>query len=372
MKKILIVVGARPNFVKVACFKKAAKELNVNLAIEIVHTGQHYDDKLSTIFFEQLEFFPDHFLNIEPSSANIQIANIMIKLEELISKTKPDLIIVVGDVNSTLAAALTANKLGIKLAHVESGLRSWDKTMPEEINRILADKISNFHFVTEQSGIDNLEAEGHKLNESVYFVGNTMIDTLVRFEKQIEQSQILDKFNISSKKYVLFTMHRPSNVDNEDGLKKLIHLMNEISKEFAVVFPIHPRTLNNLEKFNLKHLLDANKGIKLAEPLDYFSFQKLIKESYCVITDSGGVQEETSFQQIPCITLRQTTERPVTLIHGSNELLPFEITTITDVVFNSKFKKGNSIPLWDGKASHRILQRLITYLLPKEELVLNT
>lgn len=356
MKKILIVVGARPNFVKVACFKKAALELKKDILIEIVHTGQHYDDRLSTIFFEQLQFTPDYFLNIPPSSANCQISTIMLKLEELFASTKPDLIMVVGDVNSTLAAALTANKMGIPLAHVESGLRSFDKTMPEEVNRILTDHISDYHFVTEQSGIDNLTKEGHK--KSVYLVGNTMIDTLVRFDSEIDKTDVLNKFQLLPQKYVLFTMHRPSNVDSTEGLKNLIELMSQISKQYTVVFPIHPRTLNNLVKFNLKSLLDSNSNIKLTDPLDYFSFQKLIKESFYVITDSGGVQEETSFRKIPCITLRPSTERPVTITNGTNELLPFNIDTITNIVFNSHCKKGGEIPLWDGMACRRILEQL--------------
>ena len=356
MKKILIVVGTRPNFIKVTQFKKVAKQFS-DLEVKIVHTGQHYDSKMADVFFEQFQLFPDFFLNISPASANAQMAEIMLKLEKTINDYKPDFIMVPGDVNSTFAAALTANKMNIKIAHLESGLRSFDRTMPEEINRILTDEIANYFFVTEQSGIDNLIKEG-KNPQQIFFVGNTMIDTLVAFQNQIEQSKILSALNIEKDKFVLMTIHRPATVDFQEGLTKLIHLINEVSEKYKIVFPIHPRTTKNLKDFNFMAQMENNKNLVLTNPLDYFSFQKLIKESKFILTDSGGIQEESTFLQVPCLTLRPNTERPCTISIGTNELIPFDIETIKNKIAsieNNSFKKGIIPPFWDGKATERIL-----------------
>jgi len=356
--KALLVIGTRPNFIKVTQFKKVAANY-ASLNLKIVHTGQHYDNKMADVFFKQFELTPDYFLNIGQGSPNTQIAEIMVKLEELIKTTfTPDLVIVVGDVNSTLAAALTANKMGIKIAHLESGLRSLDKTMPEEFNRILTDDLSDYFFVTEPSGLKHLLSEG-KDEKNIHFVGNTMIDTLVAFQSEIENSGVLDQLSIRQRPFVLMTMHRPATVDTQEGLSKLIDLIDEITKKYTIVFPVHPRTLKKMEEFNLKGRVVANSNLKLIEPLDYFAFQKLIKYSKFILTDSGGIQEESTFVKVPCLTLRPNTERPVTVIEGTNTLVPFDL----DVIFclireieNGSYKTGN-IPLnWDGHATNRVLE----------------
>ena len=357
MKKILIVIGTRPNFIKVTQFKKIAQQFS-NLDIKLVHTGQHFDEKMADVFFKQFHLEPDFFLNILPASPNSQMAEIMIKLENLIKLNyQPDLIIVVGDVNSTLAAAITANKLGIKLAHLESGLRSFDKSMPEEFNRILTDKLSQFFFVTEPSGLKHLIEEGVP-KESIYFVGNTMIDTLVAFQTEIEKSPIIDDLNLLDKPFVLMTMHRPATVDTKNGLEKLINLIQDITKQYNIVFPIHPRTLKKIEEFGFKNQISDNKNLKLTEPLDYFAFQKLIKYSKFILTDSGGIQEESTFVKVPCLTLRPNTERPVTVTEGSNTLVPFDISVIKQLIKkieNNAYKVGAIPKLWDGKSTDRIL-----------------
>src|ERR1700751_756580 len=248
VKNLLVVIGTRPNFIKVTRFKKIAATYP-GITLKIVHTGQHFDNKMADVFFQQFNLTPDFFLNISQASANSQIAEIMLKLEELIlTKFKPDLILVVGYVNSTLAAALTADKLKIPLAHIESGLRSFDRSMPEEFNRIVTDQLAGLLFITEPSGKENLLKEN--ISESkMHMVGNTMIDTLVEFSSQIENSEILAKLNVQAEKFVLTTIHRPATVDNEAGLKKLIALFEIITKNYKAIFPIHPRTVNNLKKF---------------------------------------------------------------------------------------------------------------------------
>ena len=328
IKKILVVIGTRPNFIKVTQFKKIASQYK-NIELKIVHTGQHFDEKMADVFFTQFNLIPDFYLNITTiASANTQIAEIMIKLEKLIKEEfTPDLMMVVGDVNSTVAAALTANKLNIKIAHVESGLRSYDKTMPEEHNRVITDNITNYFLVTEQSGWDNLINDGI-IKEDVFFVGNTMIDTMVAFSANIEQSPILNSLDLEIKKYVLITMHRPATVDTKEGLQKLLDLILHISKSYKIVFPVHPRTLKNIENFDLKAQFEQISELIFTQPLDYFAFQKLIKYSKFILTDSGGIQEESTFLQVPCLTLRPNTERPVTCSEGTNTLIQFSLTII--------------------------------------------
>lgn len=358
MKKILIVVGTRPNFIKITRFPIVLKEYEGRLDYKIVHTGQHFDSKMSTVFFDQFGFQPDIFLNIGQGSANTQMANIMLGLEKTIEEYKPDLMIVVGDVNSTFAAALTANKMNVSIAHLESGLRSFDRTMPEEINRILTDEITEHFFITEQSGVDNLISERKK--DNLHFVGNTMIDSLIGFREQIDQSEILKIHGLKEGDFVLMTMHRPATVDNRQGLTKLIELIEYISKEHKLVFPIHPRTLNKLETEGLSHKLKSD-NIILLEPLDYFSFQKLVKSCRFILTDSGGIQEESTYYRVPCLTLRPNTERPSTISLGTNELVPFEMDMICPKVksiIDGTFKKGEVPPLWDGKTTERIVKIL--------------
>ncbi len=357
MKRILVVIGTRPNFIKVTQFRKVASKFP-DLELKIVHTGQHYDGKMADVFFEQFNLVPDFFLNVPPGSPNEQMEEIRNRLEKTIAEFSPDLMMVVGDVNSTLAAAQTASKMGIRLAHVESGLRSFDDTMPEEYNRILTDGMADFLFVTEQAGLDNLANEG-KDNERIFFVGNTMIDTMVAFSEKINASQILQTLKVKEKKFVLMTMHRPGNVDSKEGLEKLLELVNGISKKYAIVFPVHPRTVKNMQALGLETAFRSNEKIIFTEPLDYFSFQKLIQQAAFIITDSGGIQEESTFLQVPCLTLRPNTERPITIAVGSNELVEFEINTILSKISeieNGKFKKGNIPPLWDGHATQRIFE----------------
>jgi len=357
---ILIVIGTRPNFIKVTQFKKLASNYS-SIDLKIVHTGQHYDDKMADVFFKQFNLIPDYFLNISQGSPNSQIAEIMQKLEQLIlNDYKPDLLIVVGDVNSTLAATITANKMGIKLAHIESGLRSFDETMPEEHNRIITDKLSNLFFVTEQSGYDNLIQEG-VTSDKIVFVGNTMIDTMVAFEKDIDSSSVLNQYALSKNDFVLMTMHRPATVDNYEELHKLYTLIEDLTIKYKVFFPIHPRTLKRIEEFGLKDKFLTNPKIILAEPLDYFGFQKLVKECKFIITDSGGIQEESTFLGKPCLTLRPNTERPVTVTEGTNTLVPFEVDIIKNFVSQIEsgiYKKGKVPKLWDGKSTERILNYL--------------
>lgn len=358
-KRILIVVGTRPNFIKVTQFPRIVKQYN-NLESKIVHTGQHFDDKMSKVFFQQFKMEPDIFLNIEPATPVAQMADIMKGLEKTVNEYKPDLMIVPGDVNSTLAAALVANKMNIPLAHLESGLRSYDRTMPEEFNRLLTDDVADYFFVTEQSGYDNLLQQGHS-KERIFFVGNTMIDTMVAFSKEIEANDIDKKLQLELGKFVLMTMHRPATVDSAAGLKKLLNIIRYITAKYKLVFPIHPRTVKNIEKFGLKREIENNKNLILSEPLDYFAFQKLVKHSLFIITDSGGIQEESTFLQIPCLTLRPNTERPVTVTLGTNELIPFDEKTIEDCIQKiekGQGKKGKIPPMWDGMSTERIVKLL--------------
>jgi len=363
MKKVLIVIGTRPNFIKVTQFKRVAEAYS-NLEVKIVHTGQHYDDEMANIFFDQFQLRPDYFLNIGAGSPNTQMANIMLGLEELIENTfRPDIMLVPGDVNSTLAAALTANKSGIKLGHIESGLRSFDRTMPEEINRILTDEITDFYFVTEESGLKHLDKEQKK--GKTFFVGNTMIDTMVAFNKQIDTSSIMGDLKLDQGKFVLMTMHRPATVDNEGELVKLIELVEDLTKKYKVFFPVHPRTNNKLKALGLLDRCIKNENLVLSGPIGYFEFQQLVKNCKFIVTDSGGIQEESTYRQVPCITLRPNTERPSTVDIGTNTLLPFNIEKVQEVIKlieNGSYKKGSVPELWDGKATERIIEAILTVL----------
>ena len=353
--KVLIIVGTRPNFIKVTRFRKVSQSFD-NLDIEILHTGQHYDRKMAHVFFEQFGLMPDYFLTLSGSTPSGQMGNMLNGISQKIVEIKPDYILVPGDVNSTLAGALAANRDGIRLGHLESGLRSFDRTMPEEINRILVDQITNDFFVTEQSGLDNLAKEGlsDNLGTSTNLVGNTMIDTLVEFSAEIEKSQILTKHRLADQSYVLMTMHRPATVDNISGLKFLSRLLKKIAASQKVIWPIHPRTLNNLHFFNLKSEFESISNLVMCDPLDYFSFQRLIKGARTILTDSGGIQEESTFCQVPCITLRPNTERPVTCEIGTNQLIGLEEELILDAL--KRPKAGDIPPLWDGHTTERVIK----------------
>jgi UDP-N-acetylglucosamine 2-epimerase (non-hydrolysing) len=370
MKRVLIVVGTRPNFIKVTRFKKVAAERGT-IDVRIVHTGQHYSANMADVFFEQFGLVPDLFLNIGAGSANSQMAAIMTGLEPVIAAEKPDLVLVVGDVNSTLAAAITANKMVVRIGHLESGLRSFDRTMPEEHNRILTDQLTDHFFITEQSGVDNLRKEGRP-EAALHFVGNTMIDTLVAFEPQVQASPVLKELGLGdsghdfawapSRAHVLMTIHRPATVDVPERLSELLDLIADVcASGRKVVFPIHPRTVKNIEAFGLKAKMDAIQGLVLTEPLDYFAFQKLVATCAFILTDSGGIQEESTFRRVPCLTLRPNTERPSTVTLGSNELVPLDMAAVRAAINrieNGTFKKGEVPPLWDGHATERIVEVL--------------
>jgi|694.fasta_scaffold23640_7 UDP-N-acetylglucosamine 2-epimerase (non-hydrolysing) len=358
-KKVFIIVGTRPNFIKVTQFKRVAKQYP-GIEFVILHTGQHFDEKMADVFFRQFNLIPDVFMNVPQGSPNTQMAEIMLRLEEQIHLHQPALMIVVGDVNSTFAAALTANKMNVPIAHLESGLRSFDRSMPEEHNRVLTDAITDYFFVTEQTGMDHLLQEG-KNKEQLYFVGNTMIDTMVAFEKEIDASDVLSKYQLNKDGFVLMTMHRPATVDNLDGLNKLSVLIKEVTAKYKIIFPIHPRTVKMLQKHGLYDDFAGNANLILTEPLDYFAFQKLIKNAKFILTDSGGIQEESTFLLVPCLTLRPNTERPVTVTLGTNELLPFDLNLIKErikAIEEGRFKQGSIPPLWDGKATERVVQVL--------------
>lgn len=368
MKKILIIVGTRPNFIKVTQFKRVAAQYP-DLDFRIAHTGQHYDKKMSQVFFEQFGLVPDFWLNVSTGSPATKVGLIIQKLYEVMTESfTPDLVMVVGDVDSTLAAAIAAQKAGLPIAHLESGLRSYDRGMPEEINRILTDEITDLYFITEQSGVDNLDKEGKVFGQR-HFVGNTMIDTLVAFQEQIQASPILDQLGLEAKSFALMTIHRPATVDNQAGLESLLELLHTMLKKEKVVFPIHPRTLKRFKDFGLYGELSMLKGLILSEPMDYFAFQKLIASCKYVLTDSGGIQEETTFSGVPCLTLRPNTERPSTIELGSNTLVPFELDRIQELLTQIEmgtYKSHSVPPLWDGKATERIVSIIQQYLVVNE------
>ncbi|PJA96462.1 MAG: UDP-N-acetylglucosamine 2-epimerase (non-hydrolyzing) [Ignavibacteriales bacterium CG_4_9_14_3_um_filter_34_10] len=362
MKKVISVVGARPNFMKVAPLYREFQKYK-NIEHEICHTGQHYDEKMSKIFFEELELpKPDFYLGIGGGSHAEQTGKIMIEFEKVLLAERPDLVIVVGDVNSTIACTLTASKLHIKTAHVEAGLRSFDREMPEEVNRVLTDSISDLLFVTEKSGLVNLANEGIPADK-IFFVGNVMIDSLNNFIKKSESSSLCENLGLTKNKFVLVTLHRPSNVDDALQTEKLIKLLNRIGDERKVVFPVHPRTKKNWGDFGVIETL--SKNIILTEPIGYLDFINLIKYSELIITDSGGIQEESTFLGVQCITLRNSTERPVTVDVGTNQLLGNDLEKAEKTaleVLNGKIKHGAIPELWDGKASQRIVSIMNKYL----------
>lgn len=366
---VLSVVGARPNFMKVAPLHRALSAPAFASALEhrIVHTGQHYDAAMSDAFFRDLEMpEPSYFLGVGSGTHAAQTAKTMLAFEEICTEVKPALTIVVGDVNSTLAAAVVAAKLGVPVAHVEAGLRSGDRAMPEEINRIVADAVSDYAFVTEQSGVDNLLRENFRA-ERIFFVGNTMIDSLYFALPKAGESRILEEIGIEGREFALATLHRPSNVDDACQLGDLAEILLETARHLALVFPLHPRTRQNLERFGLLTALRAEPNIVLTEPLGYIAFVALIRRARFVMTDSGGVQEETTALGVPCLTLRTTTERPVTCELGSNTLVhpsPENIRAALARELNAGAREFAKPPLWDGKAAERIAEIIASLILP--------
>ncbi len=363
MKKVISVVGARPNFMKIAPIHKAFQKYNGKIQHLICHTGQHYDENMSKVFFEDLELPEPHFyLGIGSGSHAEQTARIMIEFEKVLLVEKPDLIIVVGDVNSTIACTLVATKLKIKAAHVEAGLRSFDRDMPEEINRLLTDAISDYLFVTEKSGIENLKNEGVS-NGKVFFTGNVMIDSLTNYLHKAKVSNIHNEYQLEKGKYVLVTLHRPSNVDTKEGLKALLHLLNTVAEKRKLLFPIHPRTKSNMIKFGLDNTLEEN--VILTDPIGYIDFLALTKDAELIITDSGGIQEESTYLGVQCITVRNNTERPITVEIGTNQLIGTDLSKVEKAaleVLDGKIKTGKIPELWDGKAAERIAEILFQKL----------
>ena len=357
--KVLSVVGARPNFVKIAPIVAALRERPETNTM-LVHTGQHYDGPMSDAFFANLELpEPDVNLRVQAPTATAQIAEIMLRLEPELVSARPDLVLVVGDVNSTLAGAITATKLGIRLAHVEAGLRSFDRRMPEEINRVLTDSISDLLFTTERAANENLAREGIPADR-VHFVGNVMIDTLFRYRERARASSALKTLSVTPQGYSLLTLHRPSNVDNEATLQRLLGAVARIQEECPVVFPVHPRTRHHLERLNGQ--MPGMANLRLADPLPYLDFVQLMANARCVLTDSGGIQEETTALGVPCLTLRENTERPITVSRGTNKVIGVEPETIYAEwrrASGGQWPAGELPELWDGKAAQRIVQILL-------------
>lgn len=377
--KLMSIAGARPNFMKLAAIADAVKTYNDRngslqnfqyIEHRIVHTGQHYDEKMSHSFFNDLGI-PKPDINLEVGSAThtVQVAEIMRRFEPVLLKEMPDVLLVVGDVNSTIACALVASKIAYPrtakrkrplIAHVEAGLRSFDRDMPEEINRILTDSISDMLFVTEESGVDNLKKEGI-VEEKIHFVGNVMIDTLQKQLERAKRSNILQRIGVNGS-YGLVTLHRPSNVDSIENLQPLFETLIKISKKIKLIFPIHPRTRNNAEKFLLFSKIEGCSGIQLTDPLGYLDFLNLTSNAEVVITDSGGIQEETTYLGVPCVTLRDNTERPVTVSIGTNYLIgtnPADLLRTVMEIHSGKIKNARIPQLWDGKASERIIYSIV-------------
>ena len=376
MIRLLSVVGARPNFMKIA---PIVEELKKHPGIEhcLVHSGQHYDELLSGNFFADLGL-PRPDVNLEAGSGShaMQTAEIMKRIEPVLVDYKPQMVLVVGDVNSTLAAALTAVKLGIGVAHIEAGLRSFDMTMPEEINRKLTDAVSSLLFVTEQSGVENLKHEGVP-TEKIFLVGNVMIDSLLRHREMAARSPILDRLGVRKngsgcRPYGVLTLHRPSNVDNPETLQGILRAVSALAAEFPVFFPIHPRTRKNVESFGLLRYLasatgPSSGGIVPLDPLGYLDFLSLNDQARMVLTDSGGVQEETTVLGVPCLTLRENTERPATVEQGSNQVVGVNSDRILAAgrsILNNPVRPSQRPPLWDGKAASRIVAILREQLQP--------
>lgn len=386
--KILTVVGARPNFMKAAPIIRAIEKHNGGrkdrrIRHLLVHTGQHYDAIMSDRFFADLGLpKPDMHLGVGSGSHGEQTAQILTKFEALVSQEKPHIVVVVGDVNSTVACALATAKVSTVpggrrplIAHVEAGLRSFDRNMPEEINRVLTDQLADLLFVTEKAGLTNLRREG-VAREKIFFVGNTMIDSLLAFKKQAEQSRVLDHLGLragnngngnrrSIKHYALLTLHRPSNVDGRESFQQILEGLSELARDTEIIFPVHPRTCRRIDEFGFQNYFNDrsnghNGGIRLIDPLGYLDFVCVMKNAHLVLTDSGGIQEETTCLGIPCVTIRENTERPVTLTHGTNVLAGISSAGIRKAIARQLTRKMKPcVPeKWDGKTAQRIVATL--------------
>jgi len=358
MLKILIVAGARPNFMKIAPLVRVMND-DPDVQPLLVHTGQHYDERMSDLFFNQLGI-PEPDVNLEVGSAShtVQTAKIMTAFEPVLKAEEPDAVMVVGDVNSTIACGLVAVKEGVSLVHVEAGLRSGDRSMPEEINRVLTDAISDLLFCTEQSGVDNLLREGVS-EHRVHLVGNVMIDTLLSNMERAKESSALEDHGLKDGEFAVLTLHRPSNVDNRSVFSGLLDALEIIQADMPIIFPVHPRTRKQLSNLGLDERVRSLPGIRLVDPLGYLDFLRLTSSARVVLTDSGGVQEETTVMRVPCLTLRENTERPATVNSGSNQIVgmsPEAIVAAYRIALNMDRPGLQVPPLWDGKAASRIVE----------------
>jgi UDP-N-acetylglucosamine 2-epimerase (non-hydrolysing) len=359
--KVLHVVGARPNYMKVAPIMAQMSKAPDRFQQLLVHTGQHYDVNMSDVFFEELGLpMPDEYLGVGSGTHAEQTARVMLTFEPVLERHKPDLVMVVGDVNSTLACALVAAKRGIPVAHVEAGLRSGDRSMPEEINRVLTDQISDLLFTTSSDADENLRREGIA-PEKTHFVGNVMIDSLVRLLPEALRRDTLARLDVEARHYVLVTLHRPANVDTPDTLFDILEGLREATQFCRVVFPVHPRTRQRIpEAWKAK----VNGCLVLTEPLGYLDFLRLMVDALAVVTDSGGLQEETTYLGVPCLTVRPNTERPVTITEGTNRLVPPRrdalVAALKDAIGDCRRPKRPP-EFWDGKAAERIAAVLGTY-----------
>lgn len=361
MKKIVLVAGARPNFMKIAPIIDAILQFRKpsnSLSYALVHTGQHYDKKMSKEFFVQLGIpAPDVNLEAGGGTQAEQTATIMTRFENYLVNNPCDMVLVVGDVTSTLACSIVAKKLSIPVAHVEGGIRSGDRSMPEEINRLVTDSISDYFFTTSEIANENLRLEG-KPQESIFFVGNTMIDTLLKNEARLRPPDFWEELSLSAGNYLVMTLHRPSNVDSKQQLEDIFRIIAETAKNIPVIFPVHPRTKANMQKFGI-----ASPHLYITSPMGYLEFNYLVKHSKAVVTDSGGITEETTVMGIPCITLRNSTERPETVTIGTNELVgtdPENIKPALQNILNGTWKKGRIPDLWDGQTAQRIVDIIAT------------
>jgi len=360
MKKITLIAGARPNFMKIAPIIHAiqkAKSKGEDIDYRLIHTGQHYDKKMSGDFFEQLEI-PKPHANLEAGGGTQaqQTGNIMVRFEQELLANPADLVLVVGDVTSTMACSIVAQKLQTKVAHVEGGIRSNDWSMPEEINRLITDAITNYFFTTSEIANSNLRLSGVK-DEQIYYVGNTMIDTLIKQRPRFRKPEAWHTIGLTEKKYIVMTLHRPANVDEEGKLKALIDEIIVHSEDIPLVFPVHPRTAKMIEALGISH-----PRLHMIEPLGYLEFNYLVERSKAVVTDSGGITEETTVMGVPCMTLRDNTERPETISEGTNELIgtnPEAIAPAMKKLFSGHWKTGSIPQLWDGKTAERIINHIV-------------
>lgn len=366
--KIIHVVGARPNFMKIAPIVSECKKDN-QIESLLVHTGQHYDEKMSDLFFRELDIpKPDIHLEVGSASHAVQTAEIMKAFEPVILEHRPDAVLVVGDVNSTVACGLVAVKLSVKLVHVEAGLRSFNRSMPEEINRIVTDSISDLLFCTEQSGVTNLLHEGVS-KDDIHLVGHVMIDTLLHNLEKARQSLILEDLRrqgyLDGDSFAVLTIHRPSNVDDPVVFSRILDALEIIQQDMPIFFPIHPRTRRNLVRFGLQERVEQLPGLHLLEPLGYLDFLRLTSSAKVVLTDSGGIQEETTVLKVPCLTLREQTERPITVEMGTNQVVGTDTDKIVQAyrqAVDGRYRQSAVPPFWDGKAAERIVKILLQKL----------